>query len=74
MKLGKLICNKEFDVNCKFKIYFGQYGFGGKCVYDSNNPNGIWPIPLKLLYDYEVSYITIETKSNSLIIEVKEAE
>lgn len=74
MLLKDFINNNNFDINCRFKVYSSQYGNGGECLYDSYDPNKKWPIHLQWLYEWVITYITIEIETYSIIIEVKEAE
>lgn len=66
IKLADILCNREFDVNCNYKVYYGTWDDSGELLWDSTTQGRIDED--NDIASYTVSYITVN--NNYLIVEV----
>lgn len=69
MLIGDLVYNDNFDLNCNYAVYEGQWNNGGKLLW-STAKNGYKKPPNSLL-DRKVGYITLDTTNLVFVIEAK---
>ncbi|MCQ2077638.1 MAG: hypothetical protein MJZ20_11560 [Bacteroidaceae bacterium] len=68
MLVGDLIYNDDFDINCNYTIYNGDW-HNGNVVF--SYARGAWNKPLDTLLDKKINYITLDVERNELVIETE---
>lgn len=65
--LHTLLCNREFDVNANYRIYYGVHDDGGELLWDSKIDGNI---SCNDFTGYHITYITTDKENSDLIIEI----